>query len=65
MWIVSCRYLLRYLLSPDVSTAGNAVRPVFFVTVLQIEPQNLETKRKLKGRSLGTQSKVHSTMFDR
>lgn len=65
MWIINCRYLLRYLLPPTVGAAGNALRPVFFVAVLQLEPQNLETKRNLKGKASGTQSKVHSTNFDK
>lgn len=64
MWIINCRYLLRYL-PPTVGAAGNALRPVFFVAVLQLEPQNLETKRNLKGKASGTQSKVHSTNFDK
>lgn len=46
--------LLRYLLSPGVSKAGNVLRPAFFVTVLQLEPQILETKGKLKRRALVT-----------
>lgn len=63
MWIFSCSYLLRYLLSSGVSTAGSTLRPSFFAGILELEPQNLETKGKLKGRAWGTLSRFTPQSF--
>lgn len=63
MWIFGCSYLLRYLFSSGVSTAGSILRPSFFVGILQLDPLNLETKGKLRERAWGTLSRFTPWSF--